>query len=194
LLAIPFAVTSYGGADSLAIFRVKRNRISFVGDATMSRPGSDIKRSMFAETYVYALSDDEVAVADTANLKARIKSVYYRGGPVNGNGGRSDDTLTVSGGLTAQEVSAVTRAHSNELLHCYERLLQRKPAARGSLELTYSINASGDPQDVKIVKGEMEDGVMRQCAVLKVRGWQFPKPRDSGKAKVQKHLIQFYPR
>jgi outer membrane biosynthesis protein TonB len=113
------------------------------------------------------------------------------GGPGFGSGsgkggagghGRANVTIppgdpTVSGGLTAQEIMAVIRAHLNEIRHCYEQLLQRSPSASGKIAVNFVVSLSGSVSSVSVSEATLNDSVMRGCVTGHIQRWDFPKPR-----------------
>jgi outer membrane biosynthesis protein TonB len=99
-----------------------------------------------------------------------------------GGHGRANVTIppgdpSVSGGLTAQEIMAVIRAHLNEIRHCYEQLLQRSPSASGKIAVTFVVGLSGSVSSVGVSEATLNDSVMRGCVTGHIQRWDFPKPR-----------------
>ncbi len=105
-----------------------------------------------------------------------------KGGGGAGGHGRANVTIppgdpTYSGGLTAQEIMAVIRAHLNEIRHCYEQLLQRSPSASGKIAVSFVIGLSGGVTRVGVQEATLNDSVMRGCVTGRIQRWTFPKPR-----------------
>ncbi len=99
-----------------------------------------------------------------------------------GGHGRANVTIppgdpSVSGGLTAQEIMAVIRAHLNEIRHCYEQLLQRSPSSNGKISVSFVVGLSGAVTSVNVAEATLNDSVMRGCVTGRIRQWDFPKPR-----------------
>ena len=99
-----------------------------------------------------------------------------------GGHGRANVTIPpgdmgVSGGLTAQEIMAVIRAHLNEIRHCYEQLLQRSPSASGKISVNFTVALSGNVSSVNVAEATLNDSVMRGCVTGHIQRWDFPKPR-----------------
>ncbi len=111
----------------------------------------------------------------------------FGSGSGNGKGGagghgRANVTIppgdpSVSGGLTAQEIMAVIRAHLNEIRHCYEQLLQRSPSSNGKISVSFVVGLSGSVTSVSVAEATLNDSVMRGCVTGRIRQWDFPKPR-----------------
>jgi hypothetical protein len=111
----------------------------------------------------------------------------FGSGSGNGKGGagghgRANVTIppgdpSVSGGLTAQEIMAVIRAHLNEIRHCYEQLLQRSPSSSGKISVSFVVGLSGVVSSVNVAEATLNDSVMRGCVTGRIRQWDFPKPR-----------------
>ncbi|MCX6126056.1 MAG: AgmX/PglI C-terminal domain-containing protein [Proteobacteria bacterium] len=114
---------------------------------------------------------------------------FGKGGPGSGAGGggagghgRANVTIPagdpgVSGGLTAQEIMAVIRAHLNEIRHCYEQLLQRSPSASGKIAVEFVVALSGNVASVRVNEATLNDVGMRGCVTGRIQRWDFPKPR-----------------
>ena len=111
----------------------------------------------------------------------------FGSGSGNGKGGagghgRANVTIppgdpSVSGGLTAQEIMAVIKAHLNEIRHCYEQLLQRSPSASGKISVNFVVGLSGNVSTVNVAEATLSDSVMRGCVTGHIQRWDFPKPR-----------------
>lgn len=104
------------------------------------------------------------------------------GGGGAGGHGRANVTIPpgdpgVSGGLTAQEIMAIIKAHLNEIRHCYEQLLQRSPSASGKIAVEFVVALGGNVSSVKVTEASLNDSVMRGCVTGKIQRWDFPKPR-----------------
>lgn len=104
------------------------------------------------------------------------------GGGGAGGHGRANVTIPpgdpgVSGGLTAQEIMAVIRAHLNEIRHCYEQLLQRSPSASGKIAVEFVVALGGNVSGVRVTEASLNDSVMRGCVTGRIQRWAFPKPR-----------------
>lgn len=111
------------------------------------------------------------------------------GGGGAGGHGRANvniaaDAPGVSGGLTAQEIMAVIRAHLNEIRHCYEQLLQRSPNASGKIAVEFVVALAGNVSSVKVTESSLNDSVMRGCVTGKIQRWDFPKPRGGSPVTV----------
>ena len=104
------------------------------------------------------------------------------GGGGAGGHGRANVTIPpgdpgVSGGLTAQEIMAIIKAHLNEIRHCYEQLLQRSPSASGKIAVEFVVALAGNVSSVKVTEASLNESVMRGCVTGKIQRWDFPKPR-----------------
>ena len=104
------------------------------------------------------------------------------GGGGAGGHGRANVTIPpgdpwVSGGLTAQEIMSVIRAHLNEIRHCYEQLLQRSPSSSGKVAVEFVVALTGSVSTVKVTEATLSDSVMRGCVTGAIQRWNFPKPR-----------------
>jgi len=118
----------------------------------------------------------------------------FGSGSGNGKGGagghgRANVTIppgdpSVSGGLTAQEIMAVIRAHLNEIRHCYEQLLQRSPSASGKISVNFVVALGGNVSSISVAEATLNDSVMRGCVTGRISRWDFPKPRGGQPVQV----------
>lgn len=83
------------------------------------------------------------------------------------------------GGLTEQEVLAVTRANLNQVRHCYEQLLQRRPNASGKMSAKFVVGTNGRISSVHVVSDTLDETMMRGCVTGKIQRLAFPKPRNN---------------
>ena len=96
---------------------------------------------------------------------------------------RAGDPL-VSGGLSQEEILGVIRAQLNQIRHCYEKLLQRKPNASGKVNVQFIVGTSGRVSSAKVKNSTIRDGAMTGCVTSVVRRWTFPKPRGGSSVTV----------
>lgn len=101
-------------------------------------------------------------------------------------GGRSRPVVNVpgiagvsGGGLTQQEILDVIKAHLNQIRHCYDRLLQRSPNARGKIKVKWKIGTNGRVTTTSIVSSSISDSTMKGCVTSRIKRWKFPKPRNN---------------
>ena len=90
----------------------------------------------------------------------------------------------VSGGLTAAEISSVIRRNLNQIRHCYERLLQRRPGVTGKASTKFIIKPNGRVGSAKILRSGISDNSFRACIVSTIKKWKFPKPRNNSSVTV----------
>lgn len=104
---------------------------------------------------------------------------------------RAGDPL-VSGGLSQEEILGVIRAQLNQIRHCYEKLLQRKPNASGKVNVQFVVGTNGRVSSAKVKNSTIRDGAMTGCVTSVVRRWSFPKPRG-GSAVTVNYPFSFNP-
>lgn len=71
-------------------------------------------------------------------------------------------SITLDGSLEAEEIQEVVRASFAEFRQCYETLLQTSAAAAGKISLSFSIDPSGHPGNVKAT-GDAPVASMESC-------------------------------
>ncbi len=98
------------------------------------------------------------------------------GDKVGGLVAPSFDDSEVEGGLAREQVEAVVRKNSGQLLYCYERALQSNPSLRGRLTSKWVIAGNGRVRTVKILSSSLRQPQVESCVVSAIRGWIFPKP------------------
>lgn len=96
---------------------------------------------------------------------------------------RAGDPL-VSGGLSQEEILGVIRAQLNQIRHCYEKLLQRKPNASGKINVQFVVGTNGRVSSSKVKSSTIRDGAMTGCVTSVVRRWSFPRPRGGSSVTV----------
>ncbi len=88
----------------------------------------------------------------------------------------SFDDSEVEGGLAREQVEAVVRKNSGQLLYCYEKALQSNPGLRGRLTSKWIIGGNGRVKSVRIVSSSLRQAGVESCVTNAIRGWRFPKP------------------
>lgn len=86
--------------------------------------------------------------------------------------------LSISAGLTQQQVNTVVQGNSQEIRQCYEKFLKKKKTASGQVTLKLIIDANGRVASAKISDAKVGDKKMKQCIVKNIKRWTFPKPRE----------------
>ncbi len=90
--------------------------------------------------------------------------------------------ITVSGGLTPQDVENVIRQHLADIETCAARLLSRDPTFRGGkATLILTIDPNG-AITAAVAQGELGATPMGACLTDLTEKWRFPKPTDGNAA------------
>jgi inhibitor of cysteine peptidase len=203
-LAIPIS-RDYNTPSRLSVFQISdRNQIDHRGDLKMtgSSRASEVSRSVVAEDFIYAISNLEVAAASIAKPDEKTANVFFseegkffipqsppkmmHRATVNLN----FEKAAITGGITKMEVLAVTRAHLNQIRHCYEQLLQRSQNSKGTLLVEFMLRDSGETASVQ-VGGNMKDNSFTNCIRTRIQRWRFPKPRGKAPTKVSQLEFSF---
>ncbi len=74
-------------------------------------------------------------------------------------------------------------AHADDVSDCYSAALKRNPKLNGKLVLDWSVGASGEAKDVKVIRGV--ESKLDQCIAGKVPTWSFAPPPDGKIAKIR---------
>jgi hypothetical protein len=91
--------------------------------------------------------------------------------------------VTITKGLTKDDVLKVVQAHLSEIDTCYAgKQLPEK------LILNISANGDGTVKKVKILGIQLDDAVLR-CIVAKIMKWQFPASTDGRELKFKLTLV-----
>jgi TonB family protein len=91
---------------------------------------------------------------------------------------------TVEGPLDGLVVRRVVRAHINEVRYCYNQGLARDSELSGRVVVEFTIQASGEVPDSKVVSSTVPDPSVGECVARATRRWRFPKPDRGGTAEV----------
>jgi TonB family protein len=89
-------------------------------------------------------------------------------------------TPTVSGGLDRNIIRRITRAHINEVRHCYNQGLTRNPELEGRVTVDFTINAEGRVTQSSVQDTSLSDERVGTCITRAVKRWKFPKPQGGG--------------
>ncbi len=82
--------------------------------------------------------------------------------------------------LSAVAVAAkLTASYLPGIRRCYEELLRRRPGARGSLVVDFTVNAVGTLADPAVTTaGKATDDTLAGCARREMTSWRFPIPQS----------------
>lgn len=122
-----------------------------------------------------------------ANGAAGYGSSSFGGGHVGRGGGSVGEKIgnlmvpdfndgEVNGGLTREQVEAVVRRNSGQLLYCYEKALQASPSLRGRLTLEWIIGPQGTVSTVKMASTSLKAKGVESCVLASLKKWKFPRP------------------
>ena len=78
-----------------------------------------------------------------------------------------------------EAVRDVVRRHLGELRRCYEIVLAKRPDARASFTLKFTIAKDGSVSDATVDNGRLADAEILACALKRARRWTFPRPADA---------------
>jgi len=68
------------------------------------------------------------------------------------------------------------RRHLNEVAHCYEQGLARRPDLAGRVAVLFQIGANGLVNNTAIADSSLGDLEVERCISQAVRRWSFPRP------------------
>lgn len=81
------------------------------------------------------------------------------------------------GTLDRDAIRKVARAHIDEIRHCYNEALLRKPELAGKLMVDFHIEADGAVSSSAIKESTLGDAKMETCVAGVVKAWKFPQPK-----------------
>lgn len=90
-------------------------------------------------------------------------------GVVGGGGGGA-----VHGGLSADQIDRVVRAHRGALQACYEIEAQKDPTLRGGLTVAWTIDPTGAVTSANVASSSIHNPRVEGCVLRQVRAWHFP--------------------
>ena len=70
-------------------------------------------------------------------------------------------------------IRGVVRAHLHEIQACYAEGLARRPDLAGRISMRWTIAESGSVVDASVQSSTLEDPMVEQCMVARVRTWTF---------------------
>lgn len=83
--------------------------------------------------------------------------------------------------FTKENILAIVSLHAAELQGCYEEAMAKrgsttKDAPAGRVVMSWIITLQGIPSEVKVKKTEIGEGLLTDCMIETIRGWEFPRP------------------
>jgi len=88
------------------------------------------------------------------------------------------DTDLKKGGLKAWEIMNVIRENLNEIRHCYEKSLKKRPQLAGKLLVSFNIGLEGKvTRSCALPDSDIMDAKVWSCVLGAINAWKFPKPR-----------------
>lgn len=82
----------------------------------------------------------------------------------------------IVGGLTREQIEAVVRRNSGQLLYCYEKALQSQPQLRGRVTTQWVVGPAGSVKSAKVSSTSLNNRTVENCVVASIKGWKFPRP------------------
>jgi len=153
--------------------------IFFVSCQSVSEWGSKSKISLAEEKKMAKLMCPVMA-----KESKKDKLIDSRGDPKN----PPSETDLKKGGLTAREIMTVMRENLNEIRHCYEKSLKRRPQLSGKLGVSFIISLEGEvTNSCALPYSDIMDARLWSCALGAINAWKFPKPRG------EQHVTVNYP-
>ncbi len=114
-----------------------------------------------------------VGCAETSNGEPRVRVV------------RNEEPPPVMGGIPPDkqaEIQLVLQQRDTQTLKCYQDVLNEKHdrAFKGSVFVMLTIEPSGQPTEVKVVGGTLNNPEVAQCLVEKIKEFEFPAIPNKG--------------
>jgi hypothetical protein len=102
-------------------------------------------------------------------------------GPGGGAGGGPGEakvgvggTSQQHGGLSAEQIQRVVRAHMGAVRACYEIEAQRNPGLKGGVTVQWSIDPTGGVTNASVASTTLSNPRVEGCLVRQVKTWKFP--------------------
>jgi hypothetical protein len=114
-----------------------------------------------------------VGCADTGSNEPRVRVI------------RNEEPPPVMGGIPPDkqaEIQLVLQQRDTQTLKCYQDVLNDKHdrAFKGSVFVLLTIDPSGQPAEVKVVGGTLNNPEVGQCLVEKIKEFEFPAIPNRG--------------
>jgi hypothetical protein len=87
---------------------------------------------------------------------------------------------TIMGSLSREEIARVIRRHLNQIKHCYEKELTKKPNLRGKVTAKFIIAGTGRVQKSKTFQSTLHHAPSESCINRIIKRMIFPQPRGGG--------------
>jgi hypothetical protein len=81
-------------------------------------------------------------------------------------------------GLEKEQLASVVKKHTNEMRHCYEQALVRKPTLAGKVVLRWVVKPDGSVAEVEVTENTLKDAGAVECLRSRPPKWRFPKPAN----------------
>ena len=82
--------------------------------------------------------------------------------------------MAARGGLSAEQVKRIVVAHQGAVRACYESEVQRNPALKGGIVLSWQIQTDGSVAAPAIASSTLNNARVEGCVLRQLRGWHFP--------------------
>ena len=95
--------------------------------------------------------------------------------------GAQPDASTGDAGpdLTPQMVSATVASHRLEVKACYNRTLAERGVQEGTISVTWTIDTTGAPKDLRSTPSDGLDPLLVACVERTIAAWRFVRPRSA---------------
>ncbi len=98
----------------------------------------------------------------------------------NGDGGQ----MSVSGGLTKDQVTQEIAKKRREIKTCFESALRIKSDLKGAVTYDWVIDPEGRVSSIKVVKSDLESSMVESCVMQVLRDIPFPKAENKMSTQV----------
>ena len=86
--------------------------------------------------------------------------------------------MSVRGGkMTVQQVKLALDDNMPGMEKCYDTALSSAPQLQGVLTFAWTIEKTGRPSHVRVLKGSLKDDGLESCSVGELKKARFPKPK-----------------
>ena len=85
-----------------------------------------------------------------------------------------NQALSSAGGLSAEQIRRVVKAHEGALRACYESEAQRNPNLKGGVTVAWQIDATGTVTSASLSGSTLSNPRVEGCVIRQVKAWHFP--------------------
>lgn len=94
------------------------------------------------------------------------------------------DEANVASGLDRDQIAEVIQRNIGQVRFCYEQGLQGNPALSGRVAMNFVINKAGQVSTADVANTTINNKVIEDCLMMRLKSWKFPLPQGGVEVKV----------